>query len=341
MFKPDTHQLANARQVIDLINGGWTTQVLGTAVRLKLADLIAQGKTNISKLAIAADCSQSALRRLMQGLSALGMLQIDSNGHFTLTESGELLRSDTSFNVHGHALWWAEHTWDLWRDLHGSVQTGRSVRNRRRDQQGFEHLQDSKTAATFHRYMVEQTQLIAGHVASSAAIPASGFVLDVGGGSGSLLCALLQAHPALHGAVFDLAHAKDSAESCFQASEVAGRAAWITGDFFEPIAVLADVVVLKSILHDWDDTHAAKILGNAKQALLPNAALFIIERVLPDCASDSANYVRVSRSDLNMLVGLGGRERSLVEYRALLAAVQMGVDSVIELPDAYSLLVCR
>ena len=74
---------------------------------------------------------------------------------------------------------------------------------------------------------------------------------------------------------------------------------------------------------------------------MPNAALFIIERVLPDSASDSANYARAARSDLNMLVGLGGRERSFAEYQALLDAVRMRVDSVIELPDAYSLLVCR
>ena len=341
MQTPTPHQLTNARHVIDLICGGWTTQVIGTAVRLGLADLMAAGKGDIASLAVAINCPERALQRLLHGLSALGMVDSDDSGRFTLTETGELLRSDTSFNVHGHALWWSQHTWDLWRDLYGSVRTGRSVRNRTRDQQGFEHLQDAGTAATFHRYMVEQTQLIAAHCAACVAIPTKGFVLDVGGGSGTLLCALLRAHPALRGAVLDLAHAEQGARTYFQTVGLEVRASWITGDFFTPIAAKADVVVLKSILHDWDDEHAARILGNAHGALLPKGAVYIIERVLQGGVNDPARFIRAARSDLNMLVSLGGRERSLEEYRALLSSAQLQLEDVIELPDAYSLLISR
>jgi ubiquinone/menaquinone biosynthesis C-methylase UbiE len=308
---------------------------------------LAQGHSQLADLANITDCPAESLERLLQALLALDMVSSEFAAGYQLTERGQLLRSDTAFNVHGHALWWSNHTWDLWRDLYGSVRTGRNARERLRQQTGFDHLDDPIAAKVFHRTMVEQTQLITAHVAASADIPQQGFIVDVGGGTGALLCALLAARPTAQGAVLDLAHAELGARDTIAAAGLAGRAHWLTGDFFAPLdlqkagAKQADTVLLKSILHDWDDARAVQILQQSAAVLASDGRVVIIERVLPLAGDDPSRLLRASRSDLNMLVGLSGRERSLAQYQTLLQQASLSLSSVAELPDAYSLLVAK
>lgn len=314
-------QRAAARRLVELIGANWATQVIGVAARLGLADHVASGVTHAAALAQACACDASALHRLLRGLAALGLLSRDAEDQISLTSTGELLRRDAPLSLNSHAQWWSQQAWHVWSDLMGSVQTGRSARQRAHGQKGFDHLDgDAAGAHLFHRSMAELTRLVAMDLASSPALPDSGLVMDLGGGHGELLSAVLCARPGLHGVLFDLEHAVIGAEAHLREAGVAARATVRWGDFFAALPGPVDAVLLKSVLHDWDDGDAVRILRRACDALAAGGRVLVVERMMPGQIEDLPEHRTTARSDLNMLVSLGGRERTEEDYDHLLLA---------------------
>jgi len=333
---------------VELIGGNWATQAIGVAARLGLADRIASGVDQVDALARACDCDAAALHRLLRGLAALGVLHLDGDGRCTLTTMGGLLCRDAALGLSAHAHWWSRQAWGVWSDLIGSVRTGQSTRQRERGQRGFDHLDaDAESAPLFHRSMVELTRLVAADLASTPALPDAGTVIDLGGGHGELLAEVLRSRPALRGVLLDLAHAVAGAQSHLRLAGVADRVTVMAGDFFEALPRPVDAVLLKSVLHDWNDDDAVRILRRARDALAPQGRVLVIERVMPGQVEDLPEHRTTTRSDLNMLVGLGGRERGLDDYDTLLHSAGLSrrrtlaataafsvIEAVVQAPDA-------
>jgi len=335
-------QRAAARQLVELIGGNWATQAIGVAARLGLADHVASGVTQVDALARACACDASALHRLLRGLAALGVLRLDDDddgGRCSLTPTGELLRRDAVLGLNAHAQWWSQQAWAVWSDLMGSVRTGQSTRQRERGQKGFDHLDaDAESAHLFHRSMVELTRLVAVDLARSPALPDAGVVIDLGGGHGELLAEVLRARPGLRGVLFDLDHAVDGAQAHLREAGVAERVTVTSGDFFAALPRPVDVVLLKSVLHDWNDGDAVRILQRARDALAPDGRVLVIERLMPDRVEDLPAHRTTTRSDLNMLVGLGGRERTAEDYDALLSSAGLSRRRTLAAAAAFSVI---
>jgi hypothetical protein len=160
----------------------------------------------------------------------------------------------------------------------------------------------------------------------------------VGGGHGALLAAILRAHPALRGVLFDLPHVAEGARAELEAAGVAGRCEVVAGSFFESVPGGADAYLLKSVLHDWDDERCGAILGGARRAMAEGGRLLVVERVMPERMTACAAHRAVAASDLNMLVATEGRERTEAEYRALLAAAGFARIHCSPLAAGYTLL---
>ena len=334
-----TEQRAAARQLVELIGGNWATQAIGVAARLGLADQVAAGVTQVNALARACGCDASALHRLLRGLAALGVLRLDGDGRCSLTPMGDLLRSDAALGLNSHAQWWSQQAWGVWSDLMGSVRTGLSARQRAHGHKGFDHLEgDAASAQLFHRSMVELTRLVAVDLASSPALPEAGVVMDLGGGHGELLAEVLRARPGLRGVLFDLAHAVEGAQAHLREAGVAGRATVTPGDFFAALPQPVDVVLLKSVLHDWNDDDAVRILQRARDALAPDGRVLVIERVMPAQVEDLPAHRTTARSDLNMLVSLGGRERTVEDYDVLLLSAGLSRQRTLPAAAAFSVI---
>ncbi|MBP6903535.1 MAG: methyltransferase domain-containing protein [Burkholderiaceae bacterium] len=341
-------QRAAARQLVELIGGNWATQAIGVAARLGLADQVAAGVTRVDPLARACGCDAAALHRLLRGLAALGLVRLEADGdgdgdrdsdRCSLTPTGELLRRDAALSLHSHAQWWSSQAWGVWSDLMGSVQTGQSTRQRAHGQRGFDHLAvDAGSARLFHRSMVELTRLVAADLAISPALPDSGLVMDLGGGHGELLVEVLRARPGLRGLLFDLDHAAAGGQARLREAGLADRATVTSGDFFAELPQPVDVILLKSVLHDWNDDDAVRILRRACQALAPEGRVLVIERVMPDRVQDLPEHRTAARSDLNMLVGLGGRERTAADYGALLHAAGLAPRRTLSCSAAFSVI---
>jgi hypothetical protein len=184
--------------------------------------------------------------------------------------------------------------------------------------------------AIFNQNMTVQTTTIAGAVAEAYDFAGMSTVVDVGGGQGSLLEAVLTRHPQLTGTVFDQEHVVATEPA---AAGLAPRWAAASGSFFESVPE-ADALVLKSILHDWPDHRCVEILDVCARSLRPGGAVLVVERLLgrPGFEVDAAF------SDLNMLVSPGGQERTEPEYTALLEAAGFTLTRVIPTRGEFSLI---
>jgi hypothetical protein len=165
-------------------------------------------------------------------------------------------------------------------------------------------------------------------------------VTDVGGGHGALLAAALRAHSHLRGAVYDLEHARAGAEALFAREGLADRARFVAGDLFRSSPPPADVVLLKSVLHDWSDERCAAIFASIRRSMPREGRLIVVEPIAREATNDSFAWF-MAFSDLNMLVNAGGKERDEAGYRTLLERAGFHVGSVRAGGDFYSCFEAR
>jgi SAM-dependent methyltransferase len=312
-----------ATRVLDLIGASWMSQAICTAAELRIPELIAGGSQSIDELARETHCHRESLHRLLRGLATLGLCVEAEDGSFTLTPSGSLLRSDDPWSVRANAIWWGRYLWPVWGNLVETVRSGVSVRELHAGQKGYSHIEDNpEAAAVFNRKMAELTRLAAGEIMRAYDFAHVRRLIDVGGGRGELLTQLLAANPGMRGVLFDLPHAIGIAQERIADAGLSGRCECVAGSFFDEVPAGADVYLLKNVLHNWDNEKCVRILGNCRRVMRGDAKLVLIEWMRPPCAGVTAMDQALARTDLNMLVGLGvgGRERSQVEFDTLLQA---------------------
>ena len=326
-------------RVLALINANWTTQAISAAVQLGLPEGLSDGPQSVLALAQRTSCHAPSLSRLLRALASVGIVVQAEDGRFALTEMGALLSTDARGSLAAWAEYCGTHSWTNWGQLADCVRSGQSVRKRAGQADGFQHLEgDHAAASLFNRAMVSLTRSVAATVVDAVDFAGTQRIVDVGGGFGELLTAVLRAHPLMRGVLFDMAHATQAASACLREAGVAERCEVVTGSFFEAVPAGADTYLLKSILHDWDDEHCALILAQCASAMRPHARLLIVERMMPGQFSVSAHDQAIARSDLNMLIGPGGCERTHQQYRSLLKAAGLRPTNLLALSGGFSVL---
>lgn len=333
-----------AARMRDLIMGFRSTQLLYVAARLRLADHLRAGLTNAQRLAAVVGAEPIALRRTLRALAALGVLAQLGEDEFALTTAGELLCSEREGSLHGLAdLYGEPWLWQAYGALLDGVCNGGVPFERVHGRSFFEYLEACpRAAARFDAGMSGYSKSAAAAIADALGeLSELRHIVDVGGGRGVLLGALLGRHPRLSGSLFDREAVIAAARVDFSKADFAPRADCVAGDFFERVQpVGADAYLLKSVIHDWDDTRALAILARCRlamaQAPQARSRLLLIERLLaePDdlAAPDSALF------DINMLVVAGGRERSVREYAALLSGAGLRLERVTATGCALSII---
>ena len=305
-----------SRRMLDMIGSAWVTRAICSAVELGVPDALPDTP---AALAPRLGCHEDALTRLLRALVSLEVCEW-RDGVVALTALGQTLRRDHPQSVRGWAQWWGTQLWPLWGEMTRCVQTGHSARQLLYGQTGYAHLDDAATADRFHEAMVSVSRLVAESLAESLDMTGVHQVLDVGGGQGELVVQLLHKHPALHASIQDLPHALEGAKQRLALEGLQDRCMLVDSSFFERVVEGADLLLLKSILHNWSDEQALMILQRCREAMKPGARLVLVERLLPSGDASNASDAAALRSDLNMLVSLPGRERSEAQYRQLLQA---------------------
>lgn len=302
-------------RLLDLIGSSWRTQAIHAMVELRLADRLASGPMTCVALAQAVAADEGALLRLLRGLCMLDLVETGGDT-YRLTSMGQLLRTDREEDsLADWVRWWGGVQWTTWGKLPDAVREGTPMRQRCTDAAGYAlHATQRDVAQVFHKAMAQLSAGVAPELVAKLAALAPARIVDVGGGRAELLGQLLLACPHAQGILLEQEHALAAARDHLRRLDLLARCTLLAGDFFLDVPPAADVYLLKSVLHNWDDASAARILQTCRRAMRTDATLAVIERAFDDGAPEESTV----RSDLNMLVSLGGRERSVGELDALL-----------------------
>jgi hypothetical protein len=319
-----------------LIMGFRVTQLICVAAKLGLADQLQQGPQTPQQLAHAVGAEPQALYRLLRALANLGLFAETAGGAFALTPLAQLLRTNVDGSIRSLAILYGEEwLWQAYGRMLYSVQTGRPAFDHTHGQPFFDYLHDHPTAAAqFNEAMSGYSSQEAAAILAAYDFSGVSTVVDVGGGHGALVAALLQNHPHLSGMVFDLAPVIAGAQRRLADAGVGARATCVAGDFFAALPSGGDVYVLKSVLHDWDDAAALRILRTCRQAMAQQARLLVAERVIPlgNTPAEAKLF------DINMLVVAGGQERTEREYGALFQAAGFNLTRIIPTRSPLNLI---
>ena len=324
-----------AARLRDMIMGFRVTQLLHVAARLHLADRLAGAPQSAEQLATGIGANPHSLARIMRALTSIGILT-ETDGSFALTALGHLLRSDVAGSLNGvAALYGEEWLWSVYGRMLHSVQTGEAAFAQVHGMSFYQFLDTHpEPAMRFQTAMSAFSRVEAAAIAEAYDFAGCSTVVDVGGGNGTLLAVLLTAYPSLDGVLFDQPAVVSDAERVFTDAGVSARARWVGGDFFSELPSDGGVYLLKSVLHNWTDADARRILECCQRAMAPGARLLLAERIVPADARPS----EAKLFDINMLVVLGGQERTEVEYRRLLEASGFTVLRVVETKSPVSII---
>lgn len=335
-FPAENPGLSPSLAMRQLLNGYRVTQILSVAARLGLADLLTNGPRTVDELAAATGTQASALYRILRALASVGVFaETAIPRQFTLTPLAATLRADHPQSERDHALFFGGESYRAWADLLYSAQTEAPAFEHVFGMGHFEYLaQHPEESAIFDRTMSAGSRMAAPAIAVAYDFATAGTVVDVGGGRGTLIAAILRAHPTVRGIVFDQPHVVAGAGPVLAEAGVADRCELVGGDFFTAIPEGGEVYILRRIIHDWDDDRAVAILRNCARAMAPGARMLVAETVIPPGNEPSA----AKFLDLQMLVMTGGRERTAAEYRSLFAAAGLSLTRVIPAGPEVSLI---
>ena len=333
------NETANLRA---LITGYEVAQCVYAAAKLGVADALGDGPRPVSELAEALRADAGALGRLMRGLASLGVVVEHDGKAFALTPLGERLRSNVPGSLRSFALLAGERSYRAWGALAYSVATGKTA---------FEHVYGATTfeymtahpelAAIYDQAMSASATLLVRTVLATVDFSRFQAVVDVGGGVGDLLAAVVSAHGHTRGVLLDRAPVIEHARERFRTAGLESRCGLVAGDFFHSVPSGGDAYVLSHVLHNWDDERSEMVLRACRAAMLAPATLLIVEKIMPDVFDASAATQRVTMADLHMLVITGGLERKHSEYERLLGAAGFRITRVITTETAESVIEAR
>lgn len=316
-IRKDTEQLSSAMRLRELLCGFWVSQAIYVAAKTGVADLLADGPQSCEHLAERAGVDVGALSRIMRTLASYGLFEETEPQRFGLTPLGSLLQTGVPMSLRSLAIWNGEMSYKAWGDVMHAVETGKPTTRRVLGMNLFDYLRDKpEVGQIFNDAMSGLATQVSQAVVSAYDFSGAGTVVDVGGGQGTLLGAILRVNPELRAILFDAPAVVEGANRRLEAMRLAERCEVVGGDFFERVPEGGDIYLLSSVLHDWDDERSLLILRNCRRAMKQNAKLLLIECVIPHSSEPSFSKLL----DLQMLVVTGGRERTEEQFQTLLSA---------------------
>lgn len=323
--------------LFQMVIGKWISQAIGTIVEIGVPDQLAKGARQCSHIAREVGVSEDGLYRLLRTLASVGLFAESADRRFRLTGMGQLLRSDHPETLAGYARFTAHDvTWRPWGQLSYSVKTGLPAFDRVFNASIFEHFsRNPEVAAVFDAAMTSISAREARATSDAYDFKGVGVLMDVAGGHGLLLATVLRRHKKMHGVLFDLPHVAAGAAATFTRAGITGRVRVESGDFFKELPPGADAIIMKHILHDWDDDSATRILQTCHSALGSRGKVLIVDPVVPP--GNKPHYGKLL--DLEMLVLTPrGRERTRAEFVRLLRGAGFRLSRVIATRSPLSIV---
>jgi orsellinic acid C2-O-methyltransferase len=316
-----------------LLDGHIRTQLVASAVRFRIPDHLAGRTLTDAELSGLTGIGVPTLRRYMRALEGLGLVEPAGENAYRGTALIEPLRRGTG-SLYGHALMAGAEYYEAWSELDYALRTGNSAFEHRYGRDLWHHFDsDDDAAVSFARTMRFNTERFLEEILGLYDFPDDGVVADLGAGDGTLLAELLVRHPKLRGIAFDQPAIIAIARQTMKDRGVADRCELATGDFLADVPRGADIYIIKSVIHNWNEESALRILRNCRASVGERGRLLLIERSLT-----SNDALEAAIRDLAMLVLFGGQNRSAEEYEALLRRAGFSVAQTLTAPSGFCLL---
>jgi hypothetical protein len=302
-----------------LIQSHRTTVVIYVAAKLGIAELLRNGSRSLAELAEATGADKQALGRLLIALSTVGVCSLVAKDRYSLTEMGTALDGAAESSCRASAIFEGQVLSKSWNGLLESIMTGKTAAQLQGVNDAFDLMaQSPENVGIFNAAMVELTRFVTPDILRAYDFSGIARLMDVGGGSGELIGAVARRYPHIRATVFDLPRCAESAKDHFGRMGVSDRIEFKPGDFFQEIPSGADAIIMKSIIHDWNDERSRVILGNCRKSLPESGTLLLVERLMPEFPTFREEDKEQALTDLVMLRGPGGLERTEKKYRRLL-----------------------
>ncbi len=322
-----------------MIDGYQISQAIAVAARLGIADRLAEGPRSVVELAETTGSHPGSLLRLMRALAAVGVFTEAREGgeRFGLTVLGEGLRSDVAGSSRAVAIHAGQgYMWAAWGELLHSVRTGEAAFRHVHGMSAWEYRErHSDAGEVFDRAMAATVDDVAAAIVDSYDFTDAGLIVDVGGGRGGLLAAILSACPGVRGVLFDRPRVLVEAGAVLEEAGVLDRCDVEAGDFFDGVPGGGDLYVLKGVIHDWGDGDAGRILGSCRRAMTAGTKLLVIDQVVPE---DREPQPFTLFMDLHMMVIHGAEERTEGAYVTLLESAGFRLERVVPVLGAMMVM---
>ena len=326
-----TDVLTPRERILGIVDNHWQSRCVGVAAQLELADHLANGPLHVDVLADRAQAHAPSLYRMLRALESTGIFVQSSPRVFANTPQSECLRR------YAPGSQWAwiriclcsdSFVEDGWSGLLLAVKNGEPGYDQLKGQSPWAFMQTNPEQRTnFNAAMRDLSAAMTPAVTASLDWSQFPVIADIGGGLGSQLSSILDAHPSVRGILFDQ-------PQVVAESPAHDRMERIGGDFFTEIPVQADAYLMRWIIHDWPDDKAIAIIDNIKKTAPPDARLILVEWVIPESAeADTGKWM-----DINMLVNTSGRERTASEFRDLYDRAGFELEHIIPTPSPLRIM---
>jgi ubiquinone/menaquinone biosynthesis C-methylase UbiE len=331
-----TKEIPPPLAMLQLISGFWVSRCIYVIAKLGIPDLLKDGPKTAEELAATTGTHAPSLFRLLRGLAAVEILRQSEDNRFGNTPVSETLRSDIPGSLRAFAMTeLGEEHFPAWGELLHSVRTGEIAFDKAFGEPVWEFFgKNPDNAKIFNDAMTGMTAQAEQALHAAYDFAGINTIMDVGGGHGGLTTSILKRNPQMRGILFDAPQVIEGAHAAMQSSGVGDRCELVGGDFFNSVPEGADAIILKWIIHDWNDEQSVTILKNCHRALPSNGKLILVEAVVPP-----GSELHFSKfMDLNMLVMTGGRERSEEEFRQLYEASGFQLTRVVPTESPFSVI---
>jgi hypothetical protein len=334
-----TSRLGNASQVLmQMMTGFWVSQSIYTVAKLGVADQLKEGPQSVADLARRLNAHEENLYRVMRALASLGIFREAEDRVFELTPVAALLDSDSPNSMRPIALMLGEENYHAWGNLCRAIQDGESPFEAAYGMNAYAYFEQHPDAAgNFNSAM---TALVSNE--NAAILEAFDFsqfntIVDVGGGHGMLLSAILKRYSAPGGVLFDLPKVVAGAGALLRSQGIEERCRVESGDFYEAVPDGGDAYILSRVLHAFDDERCGRILDTIHAAMPRTGKLLVMESLLQP--GNDPSTAKTKLMDVNMLVfAPGGRDRTLEEYNHLFGQAGFQLNRVIRTEGGLAIL---
>lgn len=318
--------ISPSTQMMQMITGFWTSCCIYNAAKLNVADLLHKEAMSSDQLAEATHTNASSLYRMMRALASVGIFSENEKGEFSNTTLSETLRSDQPGSMKAMAIAQLGDHYPAWGNLLYSLKTGNTAFEKVEGMNVWKYYETHpEEGLNFMKAMTGSTNAAIQNVIPNYDFSSANTIVDIGGGNGAFLMAVLDKAPQAKGIVFDEEYVVDETIKKIEEHGFSKKCSVSAGNFFEAVTAGADLYLMKHVLHDWNDEQSEQILKNCSKAMHENSKILVIEAVIPTGNTGHPGKFM----DINMMAMTGGKERTEAEYASLFANSGLKLERVI------------